>query len=90
MPLSQHTYGCRVVQRVLEHCDEPRFKQRFMVEILKDVHALSRNIYSNYVIQHVLEYGEPAERHVPCLFRDTFPMLTELPLYLVSHMVPWD
>lgn len=64
VPLSQHTYGCRVVQRILEHCDERRFKERFMAEILKDVLQLSRNIYSNYVIQHVLEYGETKERSV--------------------------
>lgn len=62
VPLSQHTYGCRVVQRVLEHCDDPDVKERFMVEILKDVLALSTNIYSNYVIQHVLEFGSPAEK----------------------------
>ena len=62
VPLSQHTYGCRVVQRVLEHCDEQAFKERFMVEILKRVHELSRNIYSNYVIQHVLEFGKPDEK----------------------------
>ncbi|KAJ1690305.1 hypothetical protein LUZ63_014460 [Rhynchospora breviuscula] len=60
--LSTHAYGCRVIQRVLEHCDNPKTQQIMMDEILKNVLLLSQDQYGNYVVQHVLEHGKPNER----------------------------
>ncbi|KAJ6803553.1 pumilio-like protein 1-like [Iris pallida] len=62
--LSTHPYGCRVIQRVLEHCDDPKTQQILMDEIMQCVCTLAQDQYGNYVIQHVLEHGKPHERAV--------------------------
>ncbi|CAH8334070.1 unnamed protein product [Eruca vesicaria subsp. sativa] len=62
--LSTHPYGCRVVQRVLEHCHNAVTQSRVMEEILSSVSMLAQDQYGNYVIQHVLEHGKPDERTV--------------------------
>ncbi|CAL5322519.1 unnamed protein product [Camellia sinensis] len=60
--LSTHPYGCRVIQRVLEHCSDPKTQQIVMDEILQSVCTLAQDQYGNYVVQHVLEHGKPHER----------------------------
>ncbi|KMT05204.1 hypothetical protein BVRB_7g173490 [Beta vulgaris subsp. vulgaris] len=60
--LSTHPYGCRVIQRVLEHCKEPLTQSKVMDEILGSVSMLAQDQYGNYVVQHVLEHGKPHER----------------------------
>ncbi|KAJ1400950.1 Pumilio, RNA binding domain [Sesbania bispinosa] len=60
--LSTHPYGCRVIQRVLEYCHDPKTQQIMMDEILQSVCMLAQDQYGNYVIQHVLEHGKPHER----------------------------
>ncbi|XP_027340069.1 pumilio homolog 2-like isoform X2 [Abrus precatorius] len=60
--LSTHPYGCRVIQRVLEHCKDPNTQQKVMDEILGSVSMLAQDQYGNYVVQHVLEHGKPHER----------------------------
>jgi hypothetical protein len=53
---ARHKYGCRVLQRLLEHC---RIDQlRTVVDLLlQDSAALSDHPYANYVIMHLFEYG---------------------------------
>ncbi|KAA8549298.1 hypothetical protein F0562_000982 [Nyssa sinensis] len=60
--LSTHPYGCRVIQRVLEHCGDPKTQSKVMDEILGSVSMLAQDQYGNYVVQHVLEHGKPHER----------------------------
>ncbi|KAK9755281.1 hypothetical protein RND81_01G014700 [Saponaria officinalis] len=60
--LSTHPYGCRVIQRVLEHCENPVTQSKVMDEILGSVSMLAQDQYGNYVVQHVLEHGKPHER----------------------------
>ncbi|XP_059660783.1 pumilio homolog 2-like isoform X2 [Cornus florida] len=62
--LSTHPYGCRVVQRVLEHCGDPKTQSKVMDEVLGSVSMLAQDQYGNYVVQHVLEHGKPHERSV--------------------------
>ncbi|KAF5843130.1 armadillo-type protein [Dunaliella salina] len=62
VPLSTHPFGCRVIQRVLEHCQDADRKAVVMMEILKEACHLARDQYGNYVIQHVLEHGQDSER----------------------------
>ncbi|XP_071724756.1 pumilio homolog 6, chloroplastic-like [Rutidosis leptorrhynchoides] len=61
--LSVHPYGCRVVQRVLEHCTDELQCQFIVDEILESVCSLAQDQYGNYVTQHVLERGRPNERN---------------------------
>ncbi|KAH0997393.1 hypothetical protein GBA52_021257 [Prunus armeniaca] len=60
--LSTHPYGCRVIQRVLEHCNDMNTQGKVMDEILGAVSMLAQDQYGNYVVQHVLEHGKPHER----------------------------
>ncbi|KAL1829088.1 hypothetical protein ACET3Z_007500 [Daucus carota] len=60
--LSSHPYGCRVIQRVLEHCEDQKTQDKVMEEILACVSMLAQDQYGNYVVQHVLEHGKPHER----------------------------
>lgn len=54
--LSTHPYGCRVIQRILEHC-LPEQTQLILEELHGDTERLLQDQYGNYVIQHVLEHG---------------------------------
>ncbi|XAR60637.1 hypothetical protein NMG60_11034091 [Bertholletia excelsa] len=62
--LSTHPYGCRVIQRILEHCKDPTTQSKVMDEILGSVSMLAQDQYGNYVVQHVLEHGKPHERSI--------------------------
>ena len=59
--LSCHAYGCRVLQRILEHCSEEK-KIEVLDEIQKCHQRLLDDQYGNYVIQHVLQFGRPSDR----------------------------
>jgi len=59
--LSCHPFGCRVLQRILEHCDETR-KTKLLDEVMKSHKRLLDDQYGNYVIQHVLQYGRVKDR----------------------------
>ncbi|KAH7719852.1 Pumilio RNA-binding repeat [Aphelenchoides avenae] len=59
--LSTHPYGCRVIQRVLEHCLEDQ-KRPVLEELHKNVRSLVTDQYGNYVIQHVIEHGSHEDR----------------------------
>jgi len=59
--LSCHPYGCRVLQRMLEHCIPPQ-KERVLDQIAESRHILLDDQYGNYVIQHVLQYGRIQDR----------------------------
>jgi pumilio RNA-binding family len=59
--LACHPYGCRVLQRILEHCLEPK-KGRALDEISSCHRTLLDDQYGNYVIQHVLQFGRVEDR----------------------------
>ena len=59
--LSCHPYGCRVQQRILEHCVEAK-KIAALDEISKCHKTLLDDQYGNYVIQHVLQFGRHSDR----------------------------
>jgi pumilio RNA-binding family len=59
--LSCHPYGCRVLQRILEHCIEQK-KMTLLDEVKKCHKTLLDDQYGNYVIQHVLQYGREEDR----------------------------
>ncbi|KAI7838204.1 hypothetical protein COHA_007998 [Chlorella ohadii] len=59
--LSTHTFGCRLVQRVLEFCSIEELKERVISDVLGTTLQLSHDQYGNYVVQHLVAKGpEPA------------------------------
>lgn len=58
--LATHPYGCRVIQRMLEYCPDAQ------VALLEELHRYTQNLvvdqYGNYVSQHIIERGAPADR----------------------------
>jgi hypothetical protein len=58
---ARHRYGCRILQRLLEHCNlqcNGEQLHQLIEALLDDAVALSSHIYGNYVIQHLFEYGD--------------------------------
>ena len=50
LPLSTHPYGCRVIQRILEHCT-PEQTTPILDELHANTERLVQDQYGNYVIQ---------------------------------------
>ena len=59
--LSTHPYGCRVIQRILEHCAAEQTKP-VLEELHTNIEALFMDQYGNYVVQHVLDRGNPEDK----------------------------
>jgi len=62
--VARHRYGCRVLQRLLEHCPQEQLYP-LVVDLLQDAYALSTHIYGHYVVQHLLEHGSAV--HIQCI-----------------------
>jgi len=56
-----HPYGCRVIQRILEHCNVDQVSG-ILEELHQQTEHLVHDQYGNYVIQHVLEHGQPDDK----------------------------
>jgi mRNA-binding protein PUF3 len=59
---SIHTFGCRVVQRMLEKQDEV-LKSSVLQELSKCTPDLIMDSFGNYVAQHVIKHGDDANRN---------------------------
>lgn len=59
--LASHTYGCRVIQRMLEYGTEAD-KLEIMTELHASAQILITDQYGNYVAQHVIQNGKTEDR----------------------------
>jgi len=59
--ISCHPYGCRVVQRLLEHCDQDK-RLAVLDELQKSYAILLTDRFGNYVIQNVSQFGRCSDR----------------------------
>jgi len=59
--VARNQFGCRVLQRLLEHCS-PSQVRGLVEDLLTDADRLSTHIYGNYVMRHVLEFGHKDQR----------------------------
>lgn len=59
---AQHEYACRVLQRMIEHCS-PEQMDEIMETLLTVGETLSRHLYGNFVMQHILEHGTESHKH---------------------------
>lgn len=60
--VATHAFGCRVLQRLLEHCPNPQL-QGLLGRLLACVPMLARDPHGNYVVQSILENGHVGEVH---------------------------
>ena len=63
--LARHRYGCRIMQRLLEHarCEQ----MNSMVDsLLTEALQLVRHQYGNFVMQRILSHGTPAQQRSLC------------------------
>jgi len=58
---ARHRYGCRVLERILEHC-EPAEANELSNLMLTDATSLCMHPYGNYAMQHLLLHGPPPHR----------------------------
>ena len=59
---ARHKYGCRIMERLIEHC--PSFRlQPLVEELLKDLLRLSIHKFGNFVVQHIMEHGTAGQKH---------------------------
>lgn len=52
---ARHRYGCRIIQRVLEHCASEQV-QAMVEDLLADAVSLSAHAFGNYVMAHIVEH----------------------------------
>merc|ERR1719188_873554 len=57
---ARHAYGCRVLQRLLEHW--PGHVAGLADDLISEGLLLCRHTFGNYVMQHLLEYGSDQQR----------------------------
>merc|ERR1711920_696164 len=60
---AQHRFGCRILQRLAEHCCSSPDTLALIWEILNDFGSLSCHDFGNYVIRSILEHGLDEHRH---------------------------
>jgi hypothetical protein len=53
--VARHCFGCRVVERLLEHCSKKQI-EKLVVAILQDAVGLCKHQYGNFVAQEMLEH----------------------------------
>lgn len=59
---AKHKFGCRIIQRLLEHCSGNQLKS-LSDGLLSDAVSTARHPYGNYVMQQLLEYGTDKQKH---------------------------
>ncbi|KAJ1265961.1 hypothetical protein BS78_08G114100 [Paspalum vaginatum] len=60
--LSTHLYGCRIIEKIFEHCDHPSVQRLILSEIMEQLPRLARDQFGNYIVQDLLKYGNPPLR----------------------------
>lgn len=63
--IARHKYGCRIMQRMFEHCRSEQLRE-IAASLLKEMQSLARHPYANYVAQMLVEHGTAAQRSQAC------------------------
>jgi len=59
---ARHIFGCRVVERLLEHC-KPEQVGPLVEDLLNNGSQLCSDQFGNFVVQHLLEFGSDQHKH---------------------------
>ncbi|CAE7160762.1 pum, partial [Symbiodinium necroappetens] len=65
LEVARHQYGCRVIQRLLEHCQQEQMEAVANI-LMSDALPLARHAYGSFVMQQLLRYGSRAQQHILC------------------------
>jgi len=75
---ARHKYGCRIVQRLIEHCSSVQI-EGLLRSLLAEVPLVSCHAYGNYVMQHILQHSplqsevcQALEEHLNALSSDQY------------------
>merc|ERR1712224_726919 len=52
----KHRFGCRVVERLLEHCESAESIAPIVEAVEAEIDLFAKHPYANYVVQHILEH----------------------------------
>lgn len=80
--LARHRYGCRVVERLIEHCTEET-THPIMMAVVGNAYTLWCHPFGNYVVQHIFEYGSTEQ----CMQIVSAMVRTDDILSLAQHKV---
>jgi len=62
--MAAHCYGCRIIQRLMEHSSPSLQLDPILAELSRNIPQLIQDQYGNYVIQHMLEHGRTDDRRL--------------------------
>jgi len=83
--VARHRFGCRVLERLIEHCSEAEIGE-LVDQIVAQSEMLCRHTYGNFVVQHLLEQGSLARRRG--ILNQLIPVLPYLAMHrTASHVV---
>lgn len=74
--LARHPYGCRLVQRVLQHCTLEEIHSQVATALVGEIEDLSMHEYGNYVIQHLVVGGPEDARQA--VYAHVIPLAASL------------
>ena len=62
--LASHSYGCRVIQRLMTRCDMRHVEYIFdtLCANSETIEKLSQDVFGNYVMQQAIEFGRDIDR----------------------------
>lgn len=61
LAVAKHRFGCRLMERLTEHCTKREMASLINV-FIQSAEELARHDYGNFVIQHLLEHGDEDSR----------------------------
>lgn len=83
--VARHRFGCRILERLIEHCPEPAIRE-LLDEVMDDSVALSRHPFGNFVIQHIIEHGSTKQKDK--VMKQLIPVMSALAMHrTASHVV---
>lgn len=83
--VAKHRFGCRVLERLIEHCTEEQMND-LLTQCIEEAVELSKHQFGNFVIQSILEHGNDTQRNR--ILNDLVKDLTGLATHrAASHVV---
>lgn len=85
LALARHRFGCRILERLIEHCKEQDLEKVASVYV-QHAADLCKHQFGNFVVQHLLEHGSSELRSRICAA--LLPKIQELSQHrTASHVV---